>query len=481
MNSRLFFAWHTRKAQIGWSFAVSDESFRRAWWRFEDFRPLFHSLLDNAFGIAHVGIAHLSTPWDSTAWDGSAQGGFDQVCIKMGDLDSSGIHSWLAMMASGSKARDEEQHVDRKKPGLKRIPEPQKESLWGFRGKTVWDWLDLLIVPAFIALSVAALSLLQASAQQRAEELRTGREQAIEEQRAQNAALQAYLDQMSRLVLEEDLLGSAEGDAVFTLAQARTTTALTQLDGEHNQAATRFLSDSGLLEEPALLVEAGLEGAELPKAVLQDANLAGTKLSGANLAGAVLINADFSATEKVGEDVVGMAADLTKANLSKAALQGADLSQCILDEATLTDAALQSADLSTASLRGADLSYAALQSADLSAPVPPGFPPGSPPPITTNLTDADLSHAALTDAALTDAALTDADLTDAVLRDTTLSGALLGGADLSGADLTNATVTQEQLDKAASLKGATMPDGQKYEEWLKSKGSGEDGENTGPS
>jgi hypothetical protein len=56
--------------------------------------------------------------------------------------------------------RDEEQHVDRKKPGRMRSPEPHKESLWGFRGKTVWDWLGLLIVPAFIAFSVAALSLL---------------------------------------------------------------------------------------------------------------------------------------------------------------------------------------------------------------------------------------------------------------------------------------------------------------------------------
>jgi len=396
---------HTRKAQIGWSFAVSDESFRRAWWRFEDFRPLFHSLLDNTFGIAHVGIAHLSTAWDSTAWDGSAQGGIDQVCIKMGNLDSSGIHSWLAMMASGRKARDEEQHVDRKKPGLKRIPEPQKESLWGFRGKTVWDWLDLLIIPAFIALSVAALSLLQAWAQQRDEAQRAERELAIEGQRAQNAALQAYLDQISHLVLEKDLRGSAEGDAVFALAQARTTTALTQLDGEHNQAVTRFLSDSRLLEKPALLANAGLEGAELPKAVLQNANLAGTKLSGANLAGAVLINADFSATEKVGEDIKSTSADLTKANLSKAALQEANLSQCTLDEATLTDAALQSADLSSASLQEADLSYAALQSADLSAAPLPGFPPGFgflPP---TDLTDADLSHANLTDADLTDAVL----------------------------------------------------------------------------
>jgi hypothetical protein len=32
-----------------------------------------------------------------------------------------------------------------------------------------------------------------------------------------------------------------------------------------------------------------------------------------------------------------------------------------------------------------------------------------------------------------------------------------------------------------SLEGATIPDGQKYEDWLKSKGNVEDGDNTGPS
>jgi uncharacterized protein YjbI with pentapeptide repeats len=66
-----------------------------------------------------------------------------------------------------------------------------------------------------------------------------------------------------------------------------------------------------------------------------------------------------------------------------------------------------------------------------------------------------------------------------------LSGANLSDADLSGADLSSATgVTNEELEQQAEsngLEGATMPNGQKYEDWLKSKGHGEDGENTGPS
>ena len=51
----------------------------------------------------------------------------------------------------------------------------------------------------------------------------------------------------------------------------------------------------------------------------------------------------------------------------------------------------------------------------------------------------------------------------------------LRGADLSEVDLTDAYVSEEQLLSAASLEGATMPNGQKYEDWLKSRG--QDGEN----
>ena len=361
--------------------------------------------------------------------------------------------------------------------------------------KSLWEFLDILIIPLALAIIGFGFTFIQDNRQQKIEDQRAESAIKIEERRAQNAALQAYLDQMTNLILDRKLLEVNKGvpvhepgDPVYTLAQARTTTAITQFDGEHNQAVTRFLSDSGLLEKPALLIEAGLEEAELPKAVLPEANLAGTKLKGANLADAMLIDADFSDVKKVGENPVEVAADLTQADLSKAALQGASLSLCNLQEATLTDAALQSADLRGATLQEADLSYATLQSANLSSAALQGVPPGrTPPKIPTNLTDADLSYAALqsadlSNADLTDADLTDANLTDAVLHDTTLSGALLGGADLSGADLTNTAVTQEQLDKAEALEGATMPNGQKYEDWLKDrKGHRGATENPGPS
>ncbi len=55
---------------------------------------------------------------------------------------------------------------------------------------------------------------------------------------------------------------------------------------------------------------------------------------------------------------------------------------------------------------------------------------------------------------------------------------MIHDANLSG--LTGKTA--EQLDEqAGSLEGAIMPNGQKYEGWLKSKGRGEDGKNSGTS
>jgi uncharacterized protein YjbI with pentapeptide repeats len=99
-----------------------------------------------------------------------------------------------------------------------------------------------------------------------------------------------------------------------------------------------------------------------------------------------------------------------------------------------------------------------------------------------DLTGADLSGANLSwEADLIDAILSgakprgEADLRDADLSEANLSGANLNGADLSRANLFSANlrgatgITNEELvQQAKFLKDATMPNGQKYEDLLKS-------------
>jgi uncharacterized protein YjbI with pentapeptide repeats len=67
--------------------------------------------------------------------------------------------------------------------------------------------------------------------------------------------------------------------------------------------------------------------------------------------------------------------------------------------------------------------------------------------------------------------LSDANLSHVYLNQADLDLPHLRDADLSDANLNNASgITNEKLEQQAeTLEGATMPNGQKYEDWLKSK------------
>jgi cell division protein FtsB len=281
-----------------------------------------------------------------------------------------------------------------------------EQSRWGFRGMTVRDWLQLLIVPLALVVISFLFTAQQDQRQQRTEAQRAKAERELAEQRAQDEALQAYLDQMSQLMLDRKLLEAEPGDPVHTLAQARTSTVILRLDAEHNESVTRFLIDSGLAVSgegsPRLLREITLSHATLSGAFLFKADLSGADLSGANLSGA-----DLGYT------------NLRISNLYKADLSGA------------------------------------------------------------NLYSADLSDAGLILANLSDAFLIRADLSGANLSDAVLSGAAWDNADLSGAlGITNEELAQHT--KNYELEGATMPNGQKYEDWLKDKkAQGKDEKNEG--
>lgn len=86
-----------------------------------------------------------------------------------------------------------------------------------------------------------------------------------------------------------------------------------------------------------------------------------------------------------------------------------------------------------------------------------------------DLSNADLSHASITEANLSGSILDGAnfigtDFSNTNLRNSSFFGTILQeatlyGSDLSGAYLKGAMVTQEQLEQAASLRHAIMPDG----------------------
>jgi uncharacterized protein YjbI with pentapeptide repeats len=324
----------------------------------------------------------------------------------------------------------------------------------------------------------------------------------LEEQRAQEDTLQAYFEQMGKLLTEQNPTETkSEHDPIRLLARAQTLTSLERLDPMNIRAKRNkrllllFLYDAGLIDKDNMRVDlanANLIGADLSGANLINAHLRSVDLTDANLSDVFLGVADLGSAKLGGASLKG--ADFGGANLSRAYfgdadlrdvylmnanLRGANLIGSNLDEVNLGDAKLSGADVRGANLSGANLSGANLvnayfRDAKLSG-VNLGFAKvsganfGGAHLIGTDLNNADLSSTVFRDANLRGAELTYAELIDADFR----------GADLSGV----VGITNEELERQTNfLEGATMPDGQKYEDWLKNREvRREDEENSGPS
>jgi uncharacterized protein YjbI with pentapeptide repeats len=327
----------------------------------------------------------------------------------------------------------------------------------GLPRRTLWDWLNLLIVPVVLALGGYFFTRSENRRTQQNAEAQRELDRDIAEQRRNDDVLQAYLDQISELLLDQGrpLRASKKGDEVRWLARARTLTAFETLDAQHCRTLILFLSESGLIsprkddpsiglrevdEDPVIdLSGADLRGVELSDEFLQGVRMSYVDLRGANLAGANL-----------GDDDLGYGA----------ILRSADLRGAVLIDASLIFTNFAEADLSDADLRYAHLGMADLRKAKLQ--------------------NADLRGASLEEAALKGANLTGADLTDARGTDRLVVEPLW--APSNHTEPRRFPLEHQSLEQLAdSLEGATMPDGQKYEDWLESKGSEEDGENGGPS
>src|SRR2546421_4372154 len=207
----------------------------------------------------------------------------------------------------------------------------------GFSGKTLWEWLQLLIIPAVLAVSGYAFTYTTSRNERAATEKRTQAEREVAENRAQaerdlaldnqrESALQDYIDKMAELLLKDHLSElKPEYKEVRKIARVRTLTVLPRLDGKRKRSVFQFLYESNLIDRDNPIVD--LNGADLSHADLG------------------CVNWDHT--------------NLRRANLRKANLWGA----CLM-RTTLKNAQLQKADLRGSVLTGTDLSFANLRNAD---------------------------------------------------------------------------------------------------------------------
>lgn len=318
-----------------------------------------------------------------------------------------------------------------------------------YPGTTLWDWLDLLIVPTALAVGIYLLNKAERDRESKRQEIEKEREQERRDQREKEAEdqikeneWQTYLDRISDL-LEKGLSEAEENSPLRDVARVRTLATLRRLDQTRKVMLLQFLYEADLIIKNKKVID--LRGADLSGINLRKVNLQRIDLSGANLGKADLMWAKLQ--EAVLEDTNLSQANLLQTNLCGTNLHGADLSEAMLfaskiNETTQLDdkwrlvweiinRGAEGRDLSKADLDRANLSYANLKGA--------------------NLSQADLYFANLKEA----------DLSEANLSRTNLVGADLTEANLCGADLHQANFLQRMDEEGKEIEAATLT-GAKY-------------------
>lgn len=332
-----------------------------------------------------------------------------------------------------------------------RVPGPYDPATAAPRTAVLWDWLELLVVPAALAVGAFLLNRAQKTAEdRRAAEART-QEKEIADDRRRQAQVEAYYDRMTALLFNDHVRERKErtiGDRnaakshATGVAQAHTTAVLRDLDLPRKNEVLRFLIAIEALKDYNPL-QVSLQGLDFSGVDLAGADLSNTDLRGAILAGADLSGADLGNVKAYDVDLSG--ARLNRANFSHAKLEranliGADLSGIAPDDVSITDPDRYRANLSGANLIEANLSAADLSGAFLNEALL----------IRANLAGANLFRANLSATKLQHATLAGANLARTNLFQSNLSAAVLSNADLSGADMSETTLS------AADLTGARL-------------------------
>lgn len=346
---------------------------------------------------------------------------------------------------------------------------------FGLTDRTLWDFLEIIIVPAIAAYVVGNFTLFINYWQQQNTKALAEREEKAQEALAESEAkaqrqdqlerrLQDYISEMQALILDRNLKGSKTpklliyerktgvsqvsnaviDDNVRQIARTRTFSTIKSLDVSRNLILFTFLQEAGLLKPQ------------------QDTGEPIVDLSHINLRGIDLTRVNLSETK------------LVDANLTSANMQGADLRNTSLIDTSLRHANLSNAILTDAYLVGTFLNYSNLENADLSYVRTDWFYQENPPRGNDKVTmvtghstsvhflGANLSNAFLFGADLSDSVLTKANLTRAYLKQVNLEGTNLTEANLTGADLTEANLAGANLTKAKFTEKTTLPDGTKW-------------------
>ena len=196
--------------------------------------------------------------------------------------------------------------------GLMVILGVRQKSKWpawtGFHGKTLWDFMNLLVVPIMLGSMALAYGTYDSARQYAIESQREEAQQAIEDNRINEEILQTYFDDISDLILNYGLnaenLAGKELDGfneAQILARARTLATVSVLDGKRNGLLLRFLLETDLFT----LLQNERLAIDLQEAILTEYDLSGASFNKSNFKDAVLIRTNFRQAYMLGVDFQG--------------------------------------------------------------------------------------------------------------------------------------------------------------------------------
>lgn len=327
--------------------------------------------------------------------------------------------------------------------------------------KTLWDWMELLIIPAVLAFGGWFLASSERRAEIEKTKIQKDNELQIVLEKQQQDSLQTYLDYMTALILDRNLRSATSESDIASIAAARTHATLRMLDGVRKGIVIRFLVEVGLIINTEIVDEKivacspvlNLEGADLSNMKLTDLNFwQGVVFHRSNLSNAIFERTGFSRSSFWGSKI-------DKADFSTCELIGANFAHVNMSNTNFSHTNASEIVFGLATIKNSDFKNSILLEGMFDK---------------ANLENVLFSKswfcgANFTGSTLNEVSFEGADLSpwyeNEIKKVSTFSSAKLNSVNFNGADLTEvdfryATVSLDLLSKAKSLKGAIMPNGE---------------------
>lgn len=209
----------------------------------------------------------------------------------------------------------------------------------GPRAKTLWEWLDLLLIP--FCVGILAWSFKEAEKEKASKS---------EDERSQNETLDSFVNIMTELITKHNLANQNSTLETRTIARTRINLAFSNLNGARKGQVLQFLFESGLIDyNPKINILGGnmknaiLDGIVLSKSEIKGVYFNNATIKEANLNEAIFTSCDFTKADLTESLVTNT--NFSYTNLTKSKLKGMDLTSVNFEGANLTKADLRGSSI----------------------------------------------------------------------------------------------------------------------------------------